>query len=697
MSTWTVSGFTEQRELGRSASGRVAEAVHDGSGQPVAIKYLSPGLADDPAFMRRYRGEARALSELRVPQVVRVHDFVEQPGLGAAVITELVDGVSLREMTERSGPAHPEAALAVLKGTLLALAAAHARGIGHRDCKPENVLADTAGNSKLADFGCAVWHGERRPPAGMPPYLAPELWRGAGESPATDLYAATAVFFYCLAGGPPFTGTAAQLQQQHATAPVPVELVDPPLRRLIMRGMAKDPALRPASAAAFAAELEALAVSAYGPGWEERGRGQLAERAAAVLPLPSRARPAGAHGRAPARGAAGDGRRQLVVIASVAAAGVLVLGGVAAAVTLKDKGPGRTTASLSGTSSPGLPGTPSVSAVAGVTPPVAAVGGITATATATPSSRTASCVTPPPAFTVAGSISASKAETVTYHWARSDGANSVPQTLTFTGPGTKAVQTLSFTPPAASGSGQAVLVVTSPVTTASSPAAYTLTCEAPTTNPTASSTSHPAPATAPASTGGISGQALTLTNNAPTSATVGGTYSGTVSVSSGQGPYTWTPVAQLPTGLVATPEGATLTFSGTLSEGGNFPLQLAVHDSSTPSRSATERLTINITVPLPMPTMMLAAALSNSFLVNLPKPFADTLTVTGGRFPYTWSVTGLPAWLTTATTGNNAQTFSITGTPPAAGTYTYTVTVRDSENPPQSLTNTYTITVNPAQ
>src|SRR5262249_42311776 len=157
------------------------------------------------------------------------------------------------------------------------------------------------------------------------PYLAPELWHGAGENPATDLYAATAVFFYCLTGEPPFTGTTAQLREQHATAAVPVELVDPPLRRLIMRGMAKDPAVRPRSAAAFAAELEALADSAYGPGWEERGRGLLAERAAAILPLMSRAGHASTQRRAHARarGASGDGKRQLVVIAAVATAAVV--------------------------------------------------------------------------------------------------------------------------------------------------------------------------------------------------------------------------------------------------------------------------------------------------------------------------------------------------------------------------------------
>ena len=460
MGTWTVPGFTEQRELGRGASGRVAEAVHDGSGHRVAIKYLSPALADDAAFLRRYRGEARALRELRAPQVVQVHEFVEQPGLGAAVITELVDGVSLREMTERSGPANPEAALTVLKGTLLALAAAHARGIGHRDCKPENVLADTAGNVRLTDFGWAVRRGERLPPAGMPPYLAPELWPGAGEGPATDLYAATAVFFYCLTGEPPFTGTAARLREQHATAAVPAELVDPPLRRLIVWGMAKDPALRPRSAVAFAAELEALAASAYGPGWEERGRGQLAERAAAILPLPSRAGHAGAQRSpvAPARAAAGDGRRRAMAIAAVTAAAVVVLGGVAAAVTLKDKDHGHGTASLSGTSSPGMPAAPSFSAVADVTPPVAA----------------SKCTTPT-TFTYSGTLSATAPGNVTYRWVYSTGEPGPEQTVSFTAAGDRRVTGETVRAKAAGG-GWGKIEVISPVARTSNEAVYKLLC-----------------------------------------------------------------------------------------------------------------------------------------------------------------------------------------------------------------------------
>jgi serine/threonine-protein kinase len=104
---------------------------------------------------------------------------------------ELVDGVSLHEMITRQGPTGPQSALAVLKGSLLGLAAAHALGIVHRDYKPENVLVDGAGHSKLTDFGVAARAGEAAS-GGTPLYMAPEQWAGAPASPATDIYAATA-------------------------------------------------------------------------------------------------------------------------------------------------------------------------------------------------------------------------------------------------------------------------------------------------------------------------------------------------------------------------------------------------------------------------------------------------------------------------------------------------------------------------
>jgi hypothetical protein len=188
-------------------------------------------------------------------------------------------------MIAGQGPAGAESALLVLKGSLLGLAAAHALGIVHRDYKPENVLVDAQGTSRLTDFGIAARQGGSAPVGGTPFYMAPEQWDGTPATPAADIYAATAVFFECLTGLTPFSGGMAQLAAQHAAAAVPVELVDEPLRELIARGMAKDPAARPPSATDLVSELEATATAAYGADWESRGRLQLAGRAAALLLL----------------------------------------------------------------------------------------------------------------------------------------------------------------------------------------------------------------------------------------------------------------------------------------------------------------------------------------------------------------------------------------------------------------------------
>src|SRR5579862_7525588 len=283
--SWVVPGFSEERELGSGASGRVVAAVRVADGERVAIKYLSARLLGDPRFVAAFRGEAALLGSLEVPHVVRLLEYAEAPGQGAAIVMELVEGVSLHEMITRQGPTTPESALLVLKGSLLGLAAAHALGIVHRDYKPENVLVDKTGQSKLTDFGLAVRAGQDASAGGTPLYMAPEQWNGTPATPATDIYAATAVFFECLTGKTPFSGALGQLAAQHAAAAVPVEHVDESLRELITRGMAKDPEARPADASQFLADLQTTAATAYGTDWEDRGRSHLAERAAALLLL----------------------------------------------------------------------------------------------------------------------------------------------------------------------------------------------------------------------------------------------------------------------------------------------------------------------------------------------------------------------------------------------------------------------------
>ncbi|MBP2703105.1 protein kinase [Microbispora sp. RL4-1S] len=283
---WRVPGYTEIRELGTGGGGRVVLARHDPDDLLVAIKYLSAELMADLHFVARFRHEARLLAAMDPnPNSARFYEYVEV-AQGAAIVMELIDGVSLRAMIRSEGPTGPEAALAVLKGSLLGLAAAHEIGVVHRDYKPENVMITADGTSKLVDFGIAAQAGEGVRAAGTPPYMAPEQWEGGQASPATDVYAATVVFFECLTGGRPFRAQSlAALARQHHATPPPIDEVPPPLRGLIQRGMAKHPADRPRSAQAFLEELEAVAAEEYGPAWENRGRRRLAALAGLLLPF----------------------------------------------------------------------------------------------------------------------------------------------------------------------------------------------------------------------------------------------------------------------------------------------------------------------------------------------------------------------------------------------------------------------------
>ncbi|GAA4187692.1 hypothetical protein GCM10022252_21710 [Streptosporangium oxazolinicum] len=275
-SAWRVPGYTEIRELGAGAAGRVVMARHDADDIVVAIKYLSDELRSDVGFVARFRHEARVLNTLNSPHSVRLYDYVET-GDGAAIVMELVNGVALRTLLRSEGPTGPEAALLVLKGSLLGLATAHSTGVVHRDFKPENVMVEADGRSKLVDFGIAVRSGDGDTPAGTPPYMAPEQWVGGPAGPATDVYAATIVFFECLTGTRPFRATnIAALARQHQVMPPPIEEVPSALQGLVERGLAKHPADRPPTATAFLTELEAVAADAYGPEWQERGRRRLA-------------------------------------------------------------------------------------------------------------------------------------------------------------------------------------------------------------------------------------------------------------------------------------------------------------------------------------------------------------------------------------------------------------------------------------
>jgi serine/threonine protein kinase len=284
MPEWNVPGYAGLRTLGSGGFGDVVLARHHVSGILVAIKYLHRDLLADGEFAAMFRGEAVTLASLDDLNVVRLYEYVESSA-GAAIVMELIDGVSLRDILAHQGGTTAEAALVVLQGSLLGLAAAHQRGVVHRDYKPENVLVDGDGMSKLTDFGIAARAGDLPVPAGTLLYAAPEQMAGAPASPASDVYAATATFYECLTGHPPFGGEPAELVRQHCYAPVPLDPVPAVLRPLVAAGMAKDPRQRPADARTFVRQLETAAAGAYGRHWQDRGRSHLGEAALLLAAL----------------------------------------------------------------------------------------------------------------------------------------------------------------------------------------------------------------------------------------------------------------------------------------------------------------------------------------------------------------------------------------------------------------------------
>ncbi|TDE34596.1 serine/threonine-protein kinase [Actinomadura sp. 6K520] len=352
---WTVPGFTHDRELGGGASGRVMLATDDLTSTKVAIKYLDGALAGDEAFLARFRASARSLSQIEDPNVVDLYDFVETPD-GAAIVMQYAEGVSLRRVLAAQGPTGPLAALSMLGGTLLGLAAAHDQDVVHGTLRPANILVDPNGNARLTDFATSPAGTEAQ---SAPPYAAPELWDGAPATVATDLYAATAIFYECLTGRAPYAGR--NMARLHREAPVPADEVPGPLRDLIRKGLAKDPAQRPRSVADFLGALEDAAVSAYGPSWEAQGRGRLTELAAqaAAHPEPPKPKAARASGRNPivaGKQPGGGGARGRWILAAVAV--LVVVGAGASAMTLlrgDDKPPPDPAPAQSSTPQPSLP------------------------------------------------------------------------------------------------------------------------------------------------------------------------------------------------------------------------------------------------------------------------------------------------------------------------------------------------------
>ncbi|SCX04961.1 serine/threonine-protein kinase [Candidatus Aquiluna sp. UB-MaderosW2red] len=231
----------------------------------VAIKILKQEYLADPAFLERFRSEARAAALVEHEGIANVFDYGEDTG-AAYLVMELVPGESLSRLIEREKKLSEIRVLDIVAQTSRALAAAHARGLVHRDIKPGNLLITPDGKVKITDFGIARV-GDQVPLTktgqvmGTVQYLAPEQATGKASTPATDLYSLGVVAYEALSGRRPFTGEnqmAIAMAHINEMPPALPESIDPRVQNLVLSCLAKKPTQRPESASSLAIRAEGL-------------------------------------------------------------------------------------------------------------------------------------------------------------------------------------------------------------------------------------------------------------------------------------------------------------------------------------------------------------------------------------------------------------------------------------------------------
>lgn len=264
--------------LGQGGMATIYRATDAQLGRDVAIKILRPEYGRDPDFVSRFRMEAHSVASLSSPNVVAVHDFGMDP-VGPFIVMDYVDGEDLATLLRRTGPLQPRQSARIAVEVARALAAAHARGIIHRDIKPGNILLAQDGRVQVADFGIAraLADAQMTLPGttlGSVQYMSPEQARGEPATERSDLYSLGIVLFEMLTGRRPFEGdSAASTAMARLTPPVPLpsqyrRSIPPTLEAICRSAMAIDAAERFPSANAMADALEGVLadLAVGGPG-----------------------------------------------------------------------------------------------------------------------------------------------------------------------------------------------------------------------------------------------------------------------------------------------------------------------------------------------------------------------------------------------------------------------------------------------
>ena len=277
----TISHYHITSQLGEGGMGVVYEAEDTNLGRHVALKFLTPALANDENLLARFQREARAASALNHPNICTIHG-IEQFESQHFIVMELLDGEALADRIRR-GPIDIETLLALGVQIADALESAHSKGIVHRDLKPANIFVTSRGQAKILDFGVAKIDHHNAPDAdslvatvrkdqltsagatiGTVAYMSPEQARGEVTDARTDLFSIGTVLYQMATGILPFQGetSAVVFDALLNRDPTPLNQLNPSLpqelNRIIGQALEKDREMRYQSATDLKTALKRL-------------------------------------------------------------------------------------------------------------------------------------------------------------------------------------------------------------------------------------------------------------------------------------------------------------------------------------------------------------------------------------------------------------------------------------------------------
>jgi hypothetical protein len=249
--------------LGRGGMGEVYRAMDLTLGQSVALKFLPEEAARNHGLLERFHGEVRVARVVSHPNVCRVYDIGQVEGM-PFISMEYVDGEDLASLLTRIGRLPADKAVDTGRKLCAGLAAAHDRGVIHRDLKPQNIMINKRGEVVIMDFGLAAIAGEltgAEARNGTPAYMSPEQIKGSVVTSKSDIYALGLVLYELFTGKRPFEANSLQqmidLQEAaHLNSMTTIAAdIDPAVEKVIRRCLDPDPAKRPTSALGVLAAL----------------------------------------------------------------------------------------------------------------------------------------------------------------------------------------------------------------------------------------------------------------------------------------------------------------------------------------------------------------------------------------------------------------------------------------------------------